>query len=196
MLNRLDTHKTPLDGSSGQARAALPHDTADTAPARIRGGGMRRHIRPMLAAATILLLGMVLSLGATAMPSSPRITLEVRNGPSNGSDGYTDTIASNGATYSYRYSGGEGKGGDVIFTTRGRVTVNVHLAGNASYTIDEVGFTGDTNEQLSWVSNPNASRVAVIQNENSVVQTANYKITVMDGADGTTIPCDPKIINR
>jgi hypothetical protein len=156
-----------------------------------KGRGCRR----ALASFVILLAGIVFALGVAAASAGPRISLDVHNTPSNGSDGYTDTTASNGAIYSYRYSGGEGKGGDVIFKTRGRVTVNVHVANGSGYSIDDVSFIGDAGEQLSWL-NPNAGKVAVIQNLNTVVQVANYKVTVRDEAADVTVPCDPRIVNQ
>src|SRR5579863_2385862 len=66
-------------------------------------------------------LPLVLSLGlatlaqpaisAAQVTGSATISLSIQNHPSNGSDGYTDTTASNGKVYSYKYSGGSGKGG-------------------------------------------------------------------------------------
>ena len=130
------------------------------------------------------------------MPGNPTIDLDVRNFPSNGNDGYTNTTASNGATYSYRYTGGDNNGGNVTFTTRGRVTIVLQLQSDPRYTINSVGFTGDTNNQLSLESNPHAQTHATIQNLNSVVQTANYKVTVTDSTANCTAPCDPQIINK
>lgn len=157
----------------------------------------RSVIRGRIAATALLLVlaAVLLPLTANAGPASPNITLEVQNHASNGSDGFTNTTASNGATYSYRYSGGEGNGGDVIFRSRGRVTVNVGLADAGAYSIDDVSFMGDVNQQLSWVNSGQASR-AVIQDRNDRVQTAQYKITVVDEDNGASIPCDPMIANR
>ncbi len=166
-----------------------------TAPDRLHGNRVGWPLARMLAVSMLMLVGMVLALDVAAASGSPRISLDVRSGSSNGSDGYTDTTASNGDAYSYRYSGGEGKGGDLTFKIRGRVTINVHLTNGSGYTIEDVSFTDDDNKQLSW-KNPNAGKVAVIQNMNSVVQTANYKVTVKDEGADVTVPCDPKIINR
>lgn len=159
-----------------------------------RPGSWRLH-RRLPETIMVLLAGMMVAVAVAAAPASPNIRLDVRNSPSNGSDGYTDTTASNGATYSYKYSGGEGNGGDVTFKSRGKVTINVHLTNGSGYSIDDVSFSGDSNDQLSW-RNPNAGKVAVIQDENSAVQTADYKITVKDEGADVTVPCDPKIINR
>lgn len=188
-----------LDGNNVTSRRLDGHGQANAcsraAPDRLHGNQTRRRLRRMLAVIMALLVGMVLAVGTAAASGSPRISLDVRNAPSNGSDGYTNTTASNGATYSYRYSGGEGTGGDLTFKTRGRATINIHLTNGSGYAIDDVSFTDDNNDQLSW-KNPNAGKVAVIQNENSAVQTANYKITVRDEGADVTVPCDPKIINR
>jgi hypothetical protein len=124
------------------------------------------------------------------------ITLDVRNFPSNGSDGYTNTTASNGATYSYQYSGGSGHGGDVTFHVgNGHSTFVVQLRSDPRYTFNTITFTNDTYSQLS-VQNPHAQTSATIQNQNTQVQTANYKCDVSDSNAGCTVPCDPQIINK
>ncbi|MEO8742867.1 MAG: hypothetical protein ABI365_06710 [Lysobacteraceae bacterium] len=130
------------------------------------------------------------------MPGNPTIDLDVRNFPSNGSDGYTDTTASNNTVYSYRYSGGGGhSGGDVTCTVgQGRVTIVVHVQSDPRYSISTVGFTNDPNQQLSLQSH--APTTATIQNLNTVVQTAHYKVTVSDSTANCTVPCDPAIINK
>lgn len=191
MLNCLPARKRPLDASKGHAILAMAAVVMNPRPAAT---GWRRCPPRALAAGIVLLAGMVFSSGVAAAPPGPSIRLDVRYGSSGGSEGYTDTTASNGATYSYKYSGGGGKGGDVVFDHRGRVTISVHLSGN-TYSIEDVGFTGDIHKQLSRLPSPAAARVAVIQNRNDMVQTANYKITVVD-EDGVKVPCDPKIINR
>lgn len=129
------------------------------------------------------------------MPDNRTIQLDLQAHASNGSDGYTNSVASDGAVYSYRYSGGTGNGGDVAFTSRGRVNVTVQLQAGNRYTVASVAFANDIHHQLSWV-NPGSHGNAVIQNENSQLQTANYKMTVTDTDAGCTIPCDPMIINR
>lgn len=149
-----------------------------------------------LSALLVILLFAASASPARAAPASPNITLEIHNHASSGSDGYTNTTASNGATYSYRYSGGESNGGDVIFRTRGRVNVNVRLAKGSSYTIGNVTFEDDAHDQLRWLSGQHATSTAVIQDKNDAVQTARYKITVHDEGTGASIPCDPIIANR
>jgi hypothetical protein len=125
------------------------------------------------------------------------ITLDVRNFPSNGSDGYTNTTASNGATYSYKYSGGSGHGGDVTFQVgHGHQTFVVQIRSDPRYTYSSITFTNDTYSQLSLQNNPHAQTSATIQNQNTQAQTADYKCTVSDSNANCTIPCDPQIINR
>lgn len=129
------------------------------------------------------------------MADDRNISLDVHNHASSGSDGYINTIASDNAVYSYKYSGGTGNGGDVSFTSRGRVNITVKLTHGTRYQIGDVSFANDTNHQLSWL-NQNAPYDAVIQNENNVVQTADYKVTVNDSTANCTVPCDPQIINK
>lgn len=169
---------------------------------RLRAGTPPRALR-VLQATRILLLALLAGLAfpfaasaTNSQPVSPNIQLDIQSHASNGSDGYTDTVASDGSTYSYRYSGGKGGGGDVIFTTRGRVTVNVKLSDGASYSITDVTFADDAHDQLSWLSNASSSATAVIQDLNTETQTAQYKVEVRNDQTGATIPCDPMIINR
>lgn len=82
---------------------ARSHDSAYAmaspgVPRHQKTNGIRRRmcIRMML-----VLVGMVVALAAAAAPSSPRISLDVRNVGASEGDGYTNTTASNGATYSY-----------------------------------------------------------------------------------------------
>ncbi|HEY8009536.1 MAG TPA: hypothetical protein VIE67_00890 [Rudaea sp.] len=136
--------------------------------------------------------------GFATAASGVTITLDVRNFPTNGSDGYTDTTASNGHVYSYKYSGGNGKkGGDVEFDKADghNTTVVLHLHSDARYTINNVAFPVDPNSQLSQ-PNPHAPTTATIQDKNEVVQTATYKVSVKDSTANTTFPCDPQIINK
>ena len=128
------------------------------------------------------------------MPSNASVSLDVRNFPSNGSDGYTNTTASNNAIYSYCYTGGT-HGGDVTFQGRGQVTLTVHLNSDPRYQINTVGFVNDTNNQLS-LQPENSPTTAVIKDINTVVQDAAYKVTVSDTTANCTIPCDPQINNK
>ncbi|MDA3914967.1 hypothetical protein, partial [Oleiagrimonas sp.] len=75
------------------------HD-CDRTTRRDRGG---RTLRPVLVLLATLLCATFAALAwAGNGPASPNINLDVHNHASNGSDGYTNTTASNGATYSYR----------------------------------------------------------------------------------------------
>jgi len=190
-----------MTGRNTKPNRTRNHPSLSTAASRAtpdsrRARALSRRLRIAVLALMVLLAGMLLPLAVAAPPASPNIRLEVHNHASSGSDGFTNTTASNGAAYSYRYSGGEGHGGDVIFRTRGRVTVNVHLADGTSYAIGDVSFTGDLHDQLSWVSSGQATSTAVIQDKNDQLQTAQYKITVRDRHADVSIPCDPMIANR
>ena len=100
------------------------------------------------------------------MADDRNISLDIHDHQSNGPDGYTNTVASDGKVYSYMYSGGTGNGGDVSFTSRGRVTVTVKLPQGTRYQTDNVGFENDvkafeawtlSRSRLSWVlSTPRA----------------------------------------
>jgi len=130
------------------------------------------------------------------MPSNALIYLDVRNWASNGSDGYTSTTASNGVVYSYNYTGGDNNGGHVTFGSRGHATIEVRVNADPRYLIQAVGFTNDANAQLSLASDPRGLTTVTMHNQNSAVQTANYKVTLTDSSANCTIPCDPQIINK
>lgn len=132
-----------------------------------------------------LTLAVSASACAATPPPSHSITLDVQAGSSGGS---------NQQVYSCTYSGGTGNGGDVTFTGRGATTVVVHLTGDRKYTIDDVSFPSDPNDQLSNGPSPSPTS-AVIQDKNDQEQTATYRVTVKD-PNGATIPCDPQIINH
>ncbi len=143
------------------------------------------------------------SFGCATMKAPPpthKISLDVKFGPSGGQPGFFDTTASDGHTYSCRYSGGEGNGGDVtISSSEGRnVNVEVHLDGDRDYTMGDVYFPVDPNLQLS--KDPRVNRkVAVIHDRNDALQAATYKVIVHDRSTSgglIIIPCDPMIINK
>jgi hypothetical protein len=95
--------------------------------------------------------------------------------------------------YSCVYNGGDNPAGDVTFHVGTTATVALHVTGDRSYTIESVDIKSDPNDQLSIPSS--SPTTAVIQDKNTVAQTAVYKVMAKD-PDGTGIPCDPKIINN
>ena len=126
--------------------------------------------------------------------SSTNASLEVRNFPSNGSDGYTDTTASNNAIYSYRYSGGsDGAGGLRAQVGQGTATLNLTLDADPRYTIDQVTFD-DPKAQLSWRGN--APRNGVLTDSNTDEEEGHYYVQVRDSVANCTIPCDPMVLNE
>lgn len=125
------------------------------------------------------------------------ISLDIRHSPANG-DGWTSTQASNGDTYSYKYTGGDPNtdNGTLTFTIgNGNAAVNLNLIADPRYQINTVGFTGDNAGQLTTEGNAPHSRV--IRNANTLPIQANYKVNVIDTGNGNaTLPCDPPIINK
>lgn len=122
-------------------------------------------------------------------------SLDVRNFPSNGSDGYTDTIANNNAVYSYKYSGGsDGAGGLETRVGSGVATLNLNLDADNRYSFSTVDFTDDDEQQLSWRGN--APTAGVITDANTKLETAHYSVTVADATGNCTFPCDPTVSNE
>lgn len=121
-------------------------------------------------------------------------SLDVRNFPSSGSDGYTDTTASNNAVYSYRYTGGSDQAGGLRAQVgQGTATLNLSLAGDQRYTIDQVTFD-DPKGQLSWRGN--APRNGVLTDSNTDEEEGYYHVQVRDSVANCTIPCDPMVVNE
>jgi len=129
------------------------------------------------------------------MPNNFGVTLDVRNFPSNGSDGYTNTTASNNAVYSYQYTGGNGGNGNVNVTHgSGNAAITVSLTSDPRYSISNIVFSGDTLGQFSWHAGGHAN-VAVITDRNSDVADVKYTTIVTDSTASCTFPCDPTIKN-
>lgn len=169
-----------------------PSDFATIAtPARYRHhdniGGDVRHIRP----------GSATTHWSMSMSNPNGVSLDVRNFPTSG-NGWTNTTASNGATYSYRYTGGDANtnNGTVTCTTgHGNASINLSLTADSRYEIGTVSFTGDNADQLS--TQGNAPRSRVINDRNTQDINANYKVNVIDTGNGNaSIPCDPQIVNK
>jgi hypothetical protein len=133
------------------------------------------------------------------MPNNFSVNLDVRNSASSGSDGYTNTTASNGSVYSYKYSGGNGGGGDVNVPNAGghnaNAAITVTMNSDPRYSITNVGFVGDTLNQFAWHAGGQAS-VAVITDTNSAAASVKYTCTVTDSTANCTMPCDPIIKNE
>lgn len=128
------------------------------------------------------------------MPSPVNVNLDVRNFSSGGADGYTDVIASNGKTYSYKYTGGsDGRGNVSVSVGRGQAAINVTVGSDSRYSITNVTFNpADT--QFSWHAGGRAA-VAVIVDTAVTVVSVKYTTIVADSTAGCTIPCDPMIQN-
>lgn len=133
------------------------------------------------------------------MPNTPNINLDIRldGGPTN--EGWVNVTASNGTTtYGYKYTGGDDGVGGLVQTAgpgQSRDTAPLQLIANRRYQIAAVSFTGDTQSQLSW--NGQSDYAGSIVDQNSAVETAEYRVVVRDTANGNcTINCDPTVKNQ
>jgi hypothetical protein len=123
------------------------------------------------------------------------VTLDVRDFAATSGDGYTNTVASNGATYSYKYSGGtDGNGGVEVVTGTGTLTITVTISADPRYLVSSVSFNNDLGD-LSWAFGASAY-VAVITDTDLDNENAYYSVIVSDHTAGCTMPCDPPIINK
>lgn len=133
------------------------------------------------------------------MPSPNAISLDVRNFATTG-DGWTNTQASNGQTYSYKYTGGDPdtNNGTLTFTVgHGNAAVNFSLIADSRYTVGSIGFTGDNASDPQLSTTGSAPRSRVLNDKNTAAINANYKVNVIDtGSGNVTVPCDPQITNK
>jgi len=123
------------------------------------------------------------------------VGLDIRNSPSSGKDGYTNTTSSANTIYSYKYSGGsDGLGGVDVSKSGGSGTITVQVGGDPRYTIPDVTFNGDIKSQLSWAHGKN-NTIAIITDTDTSTGNGYYSVLVNDGTANCTFPCDPPIRN-
>lgn len=123
------------------------------------------------------------------------ITLDVRNGASNGQDGYTNTPTSDGLTYCYRWTGGTDGAGDVMESIRqGVAQINVQLRADPRYHIVTALFQ-DGNTQFSFNRSDNYN--AVISDLGTVAENDYFNLQVTDSSrPNCTFWCDPRVGNQ
>jgi hypothetical protein len=127
------------------------------------------------------------------MPSTPQITLDVRNFATTATN-WTNVTASNGQTYSYSYTGGDdGTGGLVMTVGQGRDTAPVRIVADQRYDITNCTFTGDGASQLTW--NGNSTKAGSIVDANTAVENAEYTLLITDTVANCTVACDPPVRN-
>ncbi|MCC8363132.1 hypothetical protein LK996_08595 [Lysobacter sp. A6] len=127
------------------------------------------------------------------MPNQESVNLNVKFGPQPG-QGWTEVIAANGQVYAFKYSGGaNNNGGLETQVGQGTATINVSLSTDNRYSISDVVFTGDGNNQLT--RSIGSTSAATITDINTVAETADYCVVVADSVGNTTILCDPMIKN-
>ncbi len=130
------------------------------------------------------------------MPNTD-VNLDVRNSASNGSDGYTDTTASNSAVYSYRYTGGSDNHGNSTETVgAGVAKITVTLNSDPRYQITGVLFSGDAGRDLSTQPAANSTTSLIITDVDTTTGSGYYKITVTDTTANCTFDCDPQVTNE
>lgn len=128
------------------------------------------------------------------MTTNASVTLNISTTPQ---PGYNMQLASNAVIYYYQYTGGTDNMGDVAESGSGSgaapatITVTLNTAG---YTIDSVGFSGDTHNELSYTLNSPTNTIATITDSDQFTQDAYYSVIVNVGM-GARLACDPTIKN-
>mgnify|MGYP003493260219 CR=1 FL=1 len=125
-------------------------------------------------------------------------SLDIRNFAATPGDGYTNTTASNGATYCYKYSGGtDGNGGVEVTTGTGTLTLTVTVGSDPRYTVYNVTFTGDTAGDMSWTwGNIPLNNQAIIADTDTSNEDAYYSVIIQDRTAQCTFACDPPLKNK
>lgn len=132
-------------------------------------------------------------------PNKPTsATLDIRDSANNG-DGWTEVTASNGATYSYQYTGGNqhANNGSILNALGGghaATTLGFAKTADARYEFDHITFTGDKAEQLR--TEGNASKTRVIHDTCTAEIDAQYHVLVRDTEADAILLCDPMIKNK
>jgi hypothetical protein len=123
------------------------------------------------------------------------VSLDLRNFAATQGDGYTNTTASNGATYCYKYSGGTDGNGNVTVTTGGgTLTITITVGQDPRYVVDSIGFNNDVGD-LSWHFGE-TSQSATITDTDLDNENAYYNVVVKDTTANCTFSCDPGITNQ
>jgi len=121
------------------------------------------------------------------------VRLKVRPTASNGG-GWTTVTASNGAPYSFKYSGGHmDNGGLQTKVGDGPATIEISLDTDDRYAIETVQFTGQIKAQLRWQGDASQGEIT---DDNVAEGSAHYGVVVIDAQDGNArFTCDPMISN-
>lgn len=124
------------------------------------------------------------------------VSLDVRNYSSPPGSGWTSVQASNGQTYSYRYTGGTDGQGDADFPVgSGLQQVQINLICDARYQIRSVTLTGTITRDFS-VTGSSDPRSRTINDTDTDQGSVQYCVLVLDTTANCTIPCDPQIRNQ
>ena len=128
--------------------------------------------------------------------SNTNVNLDVRDFPSTGSDGYTNSTASNQAIYSYLYRGGsDGNGNIEEIADAISGTITVVVQGDPRYRICSVAFSGDVESQLSWQPGDSPTS-AIITDSDTETGEGTFCVSIADTTANCTFACDPTIKNK
>jgi hypothetical protein len=131
------------------------------------------------------------------VPHGHAVTLEVRTGSV---PGYIQTYGSNGAIYSYMFTGGDkGHGNVAVDHSEGAVNIQVALQGDSVFTMGKIDFTDDDGQLSDNIAGN--GRMGIIHDSNSAPLDAYYQVVVNDNTDSdpakvVKIACDPRIVNN
>jgi hypothetical protein len=132
------------------------------------------------------------------------VQLAIRKGESTSTDGFTTTVASNGGYYCYRYSyGTDGAGNVTVVHKTGKAEIEVFVSDETAYTIWEIRFFGDDNNQCSTDKPKRAKPVGpekgkgIIFDKNDEEAVIKFSTVVIDETDASRpfFFCDPIIKN-
>lgn len=125
------------------------------------------------------------------------VYLDCRNSAAVPGDGYTNSSATNGATYCYKYSGGTDGNGNVTEYTddgSGQATITITCGGDPRYVINNIGFNGNIPNDFSWAHGI-AANVATITDTDVDNGNMYFVVTIQDTTADCTFGCDPGVTN-
>ena len=114
--------------------------------------------------------------------------------------GYTPTYGSDGQLYSYKFTGGDDKHGNVTVTTNEGNDVKIHVSLNSTvFAIDHVEISDDDGHQLTPPPSNSGNNVVIADaHTEGVALNAYFLIQVTDTGHPPTLKiyCDPRIVNN
>jgi len=126
------------------------------------------------------------------------VSLDLENNAARPDSGYTTVTAADGASYCYKYSGGDdGNGnpddGNVTVKKGKKTEITVTVGSDPRYKVGGVFVNGDPDNDIT--AEFNGTTATLTDAATDLEDNIYYKIIVTDTSAQTYFECDPKIKN-